>query len=170
MGTLTAKSLFPVQSPSLALSSSAASAWEMEQKVGLRFHHYWLWRQTAFCLFTFETLIWHLHSARHYSKYITNNWLTHSIFQPCKIDYYPYEETRRQRGVSHGWRAVTPGSKPRQPGTGSVPNHIPSCLASPSQDSATYNLRLSFLISNEVEMATLQRIIVKSEQDFWVKG
>ena len=144
----------------------------MEQKTDLKFHHYRLWSQTAFSLFTFKTLIWHLHGARRYSKCITNNWLTHSFFQPCKMDYYHRcEETRTQRAGSCSWGAVKPGLKPRQPGARSALNLTPSCLASPRPDSATYDLCLSFLTSDKVEMATFQHDYCEEETVFLnVKG
>ena len=141
----------------------------MEQKAGLKFHYYWLWSQTGFSLFTFKTLTWHLNCARHCFKCITNNWLTYSLFQPCKIHYYhPYENTRGLRGVSHSWWAVKPLFKPRQPGAWSALNRTPSCLTSPRPDSAAYCMCLSFLISNEVGMATFQQITVRSKQEFWM--
>lgn len=73
MAASATKCLFPVQKPGLAFVQFGCFTRGMEQKADLKFHCYWLWSQTAFSLFTFKTLIWHLRSARHYSKCITNN-------------------------------------------------------------------------------------------------
>lgn len=85
----------------------------MEQKAGLKFHYYWLWSQTGFSLFTFKTLTWHLNCARHCFKCITNNWLTHSLFQPCKIHYYhAYEKTGDWEGCHTAGEQWNPDSSP----------------------------------------------------------
>lgn len=73
LGASAAKSLFPIQNPSLIFVQFCCYNRGMEQKAGLKFHHYQLWSQTGFSLFTLKTLMWHLCYARHCSKCITNN-------------------------------------------------------------------------------------------------
>ena len=88
LGVSAAKCLSCSESQVSSLSNSAVVIGGWNKRAGLKFHCYWLWSQTGFSLFTFRTLIWCLNCARHCFKCITNNWLIHSLFQPCEIDYY----------------------------------------------------------------------------------
>lgn len=99
----------------------------------------------------------------HCFKCITNNWLiAFPIPALYEIGYYCTGKTRGQRRGCRCGEQWSPDSSPDSLAPDLLLTaHQPPYRPSPVP--ATYNTCLSFLISNEVDMATFQQIIVRSK-------